>query len=130
MKVNKLSMIVCVAAMCMLTGCMTAKRGFMEPVLVNSVPSGAKVSVTKDEIVHGECLSTPCKILLRRNSPPFVVTFTKDGCESKNMVLGKDAVSLYNKFWGGFGIGYLTDFISGATFDITPNPLTVDLSCQ
>ena len=114
--------------------CATLTRSSFEPVRFNSIPDNASVEVGSS---YG-CRSTPCVITIPRFTSETVV-FKKSRCENKvtNMIhraapnsgwlLAGNVI-----FLGPFGLvfGTMVDLASGATRDVFPNPVEVELNCQ
>ena len=115
------------------SGCMTMARGTTEEVRIESNPTGAAIVVVKDGVTFDECSATPCTVTLKRKTPPFLVTFAKDGCQSQTLVLerkhatGKGLAGNLLGVGGVVGMG--VDAASGAAYSITPNPLVANLDC-
>ena len=110
-----------------LTGCATVVRGSSEEVTINSVPIGAKVSISS-----GQSCVTPCVLELKRKGDK-IVTFSKEGYEDLT-------TSLTSSIDGGsVGVGTaanllflpivndVVDYNTRANYSHKPNPLTVTL---
>ncbi len=117
-----------------LSGCMTMARGTTESVRVESVPSGAAARIEKAGALLDECSATPCSFVLKRKSPPYVVTMERDGCATATATLDRDhdtSKSLAGNILGLGGlVGLGVDRVSGAGYSVVPNPLIVHLDCR
>jgi hypothetical protein len=92
-------------------------RGTTEPLQVASNPQGATASVST-----GSSCQTPCDLELPRSSS-VVLTFTKTGCKQQ-LVSVFPTISGGGMLWGGvFGE------MSGADYDLQPNPAVANLDC-
>ena len=123
-----------IAALMTASGCMTMTRGTTEEVRIASNPVGASIVVTKDGVTFDECSATPCTVTLKRKSPPFLVMFAKDGCQSQTLTLERDHATgkgLAGNLLGAGGVvGLGVDAASGAAYSIKPNPLVANLDCR
>jgi hypothetical protein len=122
-----------VAVLCMagsLGACATVTRGTDQAWTVQTDPSGASVRTN----IGFACDQTPCTFKMPRKSE-FDVTITKSGFVTyKSHVTHQTATAgaagmAGNVLVGGL-IGIGVDAASGATQDITPNPLTVKLESE
>lgn len=113
------------AAMC--SGCATVTRGTSQAWTVQTEPAGADVRLSS-----GETCKSPCTLKKKRKHG-FTVDIAKDGYEP----VKTDVVSTGSKAgaWGMAGnalvgglIGVGIDAGSGATRDLSPNPLVVKLT--
>ena len=133
MKERAASAALVVAATMAVSGCMTMARGTTEEVRIESNPVGASVVVAKDGVSFDECSATPCTVTLKRKSPPFLVTFAKDGRQSATLVLERDHATgkgvAGNLLGLGGVVGLGVDAASGAAYSIKPNPLVANLDC-
>ena len=108
--------------------CATVTRGTTEAFVVETVPSGAKVTTT----LGLGCNATPCAIPKVKREAEFIVTIEKDGYKTSThnithqMSGGGGAGMAGNVILGG-GIGALVDANNGATQELVPNPLKVTL---
>lgn len=108
--------------------CATVTRGTTEAFVVETVPSGAKVTTT----LGLGCNATPCAIPKVKREAEFVVTIEKEGYKTSThnithqMSGGGGAGMAGNVILGG-GIGALIDANNGATQELVPNPLKVTL---
>jgi hypothetical protein len=92
-------------------------RGTSQPVQLASNPQGATASVST-----GSSCQTPCDIELPRASS-VVITFSKAGCKQQ-LVSVFPTISGGGMLWGGvFGE------MSGADYDLQPNPAVANLDC-
>lgn len=123
-----------IVALMTASGCMTMARGTTEEVRIASNPVGASIVVVKDGVTFDECSATPCTVTLKRKSPPFLVTFAKDGCQSQTLTLERDHATgkgLAGNLLGAGGVvGLGVDAASGAAYSIKPNPLVANLDCR
>ncbi|MBN8648689.1 MAG: PEGA domain-containing protein [Caulobacterales bacterium] len=111
-----------------LTGCATVTRGTTTAFNVETMPIGAKVTLSTGQT----CEATPCTITMPRKDG-FTVTITKPGyktwtgnVESK-MTKGGGAGLAGNILAGGV-IGMGVDASNGSLKDLVPNPLKVTLT--
>ena len=114
-----------------LAACATVVRGTTTRFEVSSTPPGAEVSANNGS----SCKSTPCTFRLSRKDA-FDVTISKPGyvtqvvhVRSKAASAGVVEMTAGNVLIGGL-IGSGVDAMSGATNDLSPNPLHVDLVKQ
>jgi len=116
------------AALLMNTACATITRGTTEAFEVQTTPSGAKVTTT----LGLSCEPTPCVIPKVSREAEFAVTIEKEGYKTgtynvtHEMSGGGGAGMAGNVILGG-GIGALIDANNGATQQLVPNPLVVEL---
>lgn len=110
------------------TACATITRGTTEAFEVQTTPSGAKVTTT----LGLSCEPTPCVIPKVSREAEFAVTIEKEGYKTgtynitHEMSGGGGAGMAGNVILGG-GIGALIDANNGATQQLVPNPLVVEL---
>lgn len=109
-----------------LTGCATITRGTSEAWTVDSRPSGAQV-----ELSTGQRCVTPCTLQLKRKHS-FTVTVRKDGYRTVttqvvSQIAGTGAAGMAGNVLVGGIIGAGVDAASGATQELKPNPLFVEL---
>ena len=120
---------VSVLACACISGCATVTRGRSQTWTVDSVPSGATVSLS-----NGERCETPCALKLRRKFP-FSVELCKAGYHPivtqilSNISGGGAAGMAGNVLLGGL-VGAGVDVGTGATKDLRPNPLSVPLAAE
>ena len=107
-------------------GCASITRGSKDTLVVNSDPSGAKVSLS-----IGLSGKTPCAFKVSRKGG-FVVKIEKEGYETIELQVvgqisgGGSAGMAGNVIIGGI-IGMGVDAATGATKDLKPNPIDVKL---
>lgn len=111
------------------SGCATITRGRSEAWTVNSTPSGATVSLS-----NGERCETPCTLKLRRKYP-FSVEICKAGFHAvdttvQSEISGAGAAGMAGNVLVGGLIGAGVDAGTGATKDLRPNPLNVELVAE
>lgn len=115
-----------VACTVLLGGCATITRGTTQSWSVQTEPAGANVKLSS-----GEQCKSPCSLQKKRKDP-FQVTIDLPGYEQVvtqviSGVKGAGAAGMAgNVIFGGL-IGVGVDVASGATKDLTPNPLVVKL---
>lgn len=97
------------------TGCATMVRGTTEDLSVTSEPSGAKA-----ELSDGQEGITPCQFKCKR-SRTLMVKITKDGYYDESVTVTPVIDS------GGFLLGGLVDYGTGAVYQLQPNPVYVIL---
>jgi hypothetical protein len=111
------------------SGCATITRGRSEAWIIDSTPSGATVSLS-----NGERCETPCTLKLRRKYP-FSVEVCKAGFHTVNTTVqseisGAGAAGMAGNVLIGGVIGAGVDAGTGATKDLRPNPLNVQLVAE
>lgn len=138
----------------MLCGCASVSRGTDEPVTFDSEPPGAEMRSQIVNVCHeeGSCARdsddryqsnidrehkpgpscvTPCTIQVKR-ADQLIVTFSKEGYHPQTVRLGiqpsggGSAGFAGNIILGG-AVGMVTDSVTHAAYDHTPNPLKVVL---
>jgi hypothetical protein len=107
-------------------GCATITRGTTEAWTVESDPAGANVRLSS-----GEVCKTPCTLTKKRKDP-FMVTVEKSGHETVetrilSQVAGSGAAGMAGNVLIGGLIGIGVDAASGATKELKPNPLVLEL---
>ena len=113
-----------------LSGCATITRGSNDVLTVNSAPQGAQVQLSNGM----SCTSTPCTFKLPRRTDLNVVV-SKQGCQTVNANVTHKTASAGaagiagNVILGGV-IGLGVDAATGASQDLVPNPLEVNLQCK
>lgn len=114
-------------ALIFLTGCGTITRGSKDVLVVESEPSGAKVTTSVG--LQG---TTPATFQLPRKGA-LVVTIAKEGYETATVnvipqVAGAGGAAMAgNVFLGGI-IGAAVDAGTGSMYDLKPNPVRVVLN--
>lgn len=108
------------------SGCATITRGSTQDFTVESDPPGARVSFS-----NGGICETPCTVEKQRKYP-FSVTLDKECYESvtahvTSQVATAGAVGMAGNALIGGVIGIGVDVATGASKELTPNPLLVDL---
>jgi hypothetical protein len=92
-------------------------RGTTQPLQLASNPQGATA-----QVASGSSCTTPCDLEMPRASS-VIITFTKAGCKQQ-MVSIFPTISGGGMLWGGvFGE------MSGADYDLQPNPTVANLDC-
>ena len=107
-------------------GCASITRGSKDTLVVNSDPSGAKVSLS-----IGLSGKTPCAFKVSRKGG-FVVKIEKEGYETIELqvvgqISGGGAAGMAGNVLLGGIIGAGVDAATGATKDLKPNPINVKL---
>ena len=108
------------------SSCATVTRGTRDTLIVESEPSGARVSLST-----GERGTTPTSFSLAR-SQPVTVTVEKAGFETAYVtvtptVAGAGGAGLVGNIVLGGVIGAAVDLGTGAANDLKPNPVRVKL---
>lgn len=131
--VNQFSLVAILAIVSMfaLSGCASITRGTKEVLVVNSEPMNARVRLS-----NGMVGTTPATFKIARDSVVTVV-IEKPGYQTATVQVNHQTASAGaagmagNIFFGGI-IGAGVDAMSGATQELTPNPVYVilePLSC-
>jgi hypothetical protein len=112
-------------------GCATITRGTEEAFTVETEPSGAHVSTT----LGLTCDATPCTFPDVDRESEFQVTITKPGYRTwtgnvTHTTAGGGAAGMAGNVLLGGIIGGVVDANSGATQELTPNPLRVTLEAE
>ena len=107
-------------------GCASITRGTKDTLVVNSDPSGAKVTLS-----NGYSGKTPCSFKVSRKGG-FVVKIEKEGYETvevqvEGQISGGGAAGMAGNVVLGGLIGAGVDAATGATKDLKPNPIDVKL---
>jgi len=110
-----------------LTACETVTRGSEDAWVVETEPAGARVETTNGHL----CASTPCAIKMKRKSE-FTATITKPGYKAATVTVthktaGAGAAGVAGNVILGGVIGLGVDMCSGASQDLTPNPVKLKL---
>jgi len=118
---------ICVAALLATGACATVTRGSSDAWVVNTDPSGAKVETSNGH----QCAATPCAIKMKRKSE-FTATISKPGYKPATVQVthktaNAGAAGVAGNVLLGGVIGLGVDMYSGASQDLTPNPVTVKL---
>ena len=111
--------------------CATVTRGMHEAFTVETEPSGAMVETSNG--LH--CDATPCTFARVERKAEFTVTITKPGYRTwtgnvTHHTAGAGAAGMAGNVLVGGLIGVGVDATSGATQDLTPNPLHVALEAE
>lgn len=111
--------------------CATVTRGMHEAFTVETEPSGASVETSNG--LH--CEATPCTFARVERKAEFTVTITKAGYRTwsgtvTHHTAGAGAAGMAGNVLVGGLIGVGVDATSGATQDLTPNPLHVTLEVE
>lgn len=113
-----------------LAACATVTRGSNDAWVVRSEPPGASVTTSNGH----QCPSTPCAIKMSRKSE-FTATIAKAGYKPATVSVthrtgkGGAAGMAGNVLVGGL-IGLGVDAATGASQDLTPNPVDVKLEAD
>lgn len=125
MRLVRVSAVLCAAGS--LAACATVTRGSKDAWVVNTEPSGAKVETSNGH----QCPSTPCAIKISRKAE-FTATITKPGYKPatvsvthKTATAGAAGVAGNVLLGGVIGLG--VDVATGASQDLTPNPVNLKL---
>jgi|GraSoiStandDraft_4_1057263.scaffolds.fasta_scaffold200518_2 hypothetical protein len=125
MRLARVGVVLCAAAS--LGACATVTRGSKDAWVVNTEPSGAKVETSNGH----QCAATPCAIKMSRKSN-FTATVTKAGFKPatvtvthKTATAGAAGVAGNVLLGGVIGLG--VDVATGASQDLTPNPVNLKL---
>ncbi len=125
MRLVRVSAVLCAAGS--LAACATVTRGSKDAWVVNTEPSGAKVETSNGH----QCPSTPCAIKISRKAE-FIATITKPGYKTatvsvthKTATAGAAGVAGNVLIGGVIGLG--VDVATGASQDLTPNPVNLKL---
>lgn len=119
-----LLLIILIAVMSFSCASIVSKSAY--PVSISSTPDGADIEITDEEgkIIHKG--KTPTTVTLNAkkgyfSGKDYTVTFTKEGCESKQVVIKRDVDAWYivgNLLFGGL-IGWLiVDPATGAMWTL------------
>ncbi len=126
--IKNLSVIILLASTSLffLSGCASITRGTKEVLIVNSEPMNAHVRLS-----NGMTGITPASFKLARDSV-LTVTIAKEGYKTAVVQVNHETANAGaagmagNLIFGGI-IGAGVDAVSGATQDLTPNPIYVIL---
>ncbi len=115
--------ILMISAVIWLTGCATLSGGTTETITINSVPSGATVTVD-----GGATYTTPTSVDLSRKKD-HIITVEKAGYKKKTLSLGRDFRGLStvggNILW--LLPGVIVDAASGGMYEFKEKSVTVSL---
>ena len=118
---------IAVIAVVYLTGCATITRGSKDALTVDTVPQGAECSLSNG--FH--CASTPCSIKMPRKSEGTITCKLPghhDGSATfTHKTAGSGAAGMAGNVLVGGLIGAGIDAGTGATQDLTPNPVVIEL---
>lgn len=122
MTVRRFAFVVLAFAACGLTGCATIISGTKDGINVTSTPPGAKV------LVDGrQEFTTPARLKLsRKHEHTLLVSMPGYHTEEVSLSQGVNGWVFGNLVIGGI-IGIVVDLMSGATGDISPDNVQVDL---
>lgn len=120
---NKLSVVLMIGITLSATSCASIITGTKDKITFNSTPEGAKV-------IHKgiEKCTTPCTAEIPRSLSKQMVTFEKEGYNSKEVKLTKtfNPVTLLNILLGG-AIGVGIDAATGSLTKYSPKEYKVEL---
>jgi hypothetical protein len=127
---NILAALICGTLIVTSAGCATITRGSSEKLTVTSRPDGATVTASNGLA----CGVTPCEIEAKRRSN-FSVTLEKPGCDPVTVEVShktseRGAAGVAGNVLIGGIIGLGVDAATGASQDLYPNPVAVDLNCS
>lgn len=121
----------CFIALCLLLiSCTTVTRGTKDVLVIETTPSNAQVQLSNGM----RCNSTPCALKMPRRSE-LALNITRKNCEPVLMnvthrTANAGAAGIAgNVLVGGF-IGLAIDGSTGASQELGPNPVKVDLTCK
>lgn len=126
---KKIHMALVGSVMMFSAGCATVTQGTTDALLIETTPQDAQVQVSSGQ----SCTSTPCAIELPKKDP-VTIEISKEGCTTRRVnVLSQmsdsgGAAVAGNILVGGI-IGLGVDAATGASKELTPNPVVVDLEC-
>ena len=115
------------AAALSLGACATVTRGEHTAWEVRTTPPGAQVKTSNGMI----CDSTPCSLRMMRKDT-FTAKITKPGYKTvevrvTNKISGQGGLGLAGNVIVGGIIGIGVDAVTGASLDLTPNPVELNL---
>ncbi|MEM7720926.1 MAG: translation initiation factor 2 [Pseudomonadota bacterium] len=118
-----------VASLLCLANCATVTRGTTDVLQFQTTPSGAAVQTSNGFT----CASTPCAIEMPRRSE-LVATITHDGCRTHQVnvthhTADAGAAGVAGNVLLGGVVGLAVDASTGASQDLVPNPVVVELAC-
>ena len=112
-----------------LTGCATITNGTNDVLVVDSAPQGAQVTLSNGM----SCTSTPCSFTVPRRSD-LEVTVSKQGCTTRranvtHRTASAGAAGVAGNVLVGGIVGLGVDAATGASQELVPNPLNIELDC-
>ena len=117
MKTTMKSILLTTAALA-LSGCTaTVFRGTTQSISINSDPVGALVTMSNEQTC-----TTPCDVEVDRKHT-IQLTFEKEGCR-------KHTRAMVPTLGAGVLFGGIIDYGTGAVYDLQPNPMFVNLTCE
>lgn len=127
--IRQISLAVVVVASLLSSGCATITRGTTQPWTVDSSPTGAVASLS-----NGERCETPCTLTLKRKHA-FAVEVCKAGYRTVNTAVmsgisGAGATGMAGNVLVGGLIGIGIDAATGATKNLSPSPLMIELAAE
>lgn len=126
---KKINVLILAAAIFSVAGCATITQGTTDALLIETTPENAQVQVSSGQ----SCVSTPCAIQLPKKEPVNIVV-SKAGCQSRQVnvlsqMSSNGGAALAGNILAGGIIGLGVDAASGASRELTPNPVRVTLDC-
>ncbi|MDB4797199.1 PEGA domain-containing protein [bacterium] len=123
---NYIKLLIISSLLMVTIGCASITRGSKDTLVINSDPSGAKVSLS-----IGLSGKTPCAFKVSRKGG-FVVKIEKEGYETVEIqvlgqISGGGAAGMAGNVLLGGIIGAGVDAATGAAKDLKPNPIDVKL---
>ena len=113
----------------MFASCTSITRGTKDVLVIETTPSNAQVQLS-----NGLSCSTPCALKMPRRSE-VVLNITRKGCEPAianvtHRTATAGAAGLAGNVLLGGVVGLAIDGSTGASQDLVPNPVKVDLVCK
>jgi hypothetical protein len=110
--------------------CTSITRGTKDVLVIETKPSNAQVQLSNGL----SCSSTPCALKMPRRSE-VVLNITRKGCEPAvvnvtHRTANAGAAGLAGNVLLGGVVGLAIDGSTGASQDLVPNPVKVDLLCK
>src|SRR4051812_32400914 len=111
--------------------CATVAHGTTQPILVESDPSGAVISLKCDKDSIPNLGSTPTTIQVSRKSKSCAIGIQKDGYVPANVLLHRTVSGAYagNLVLGG-AVGLVADAADGAMYKQEPTMIQVKLEAR
>lgn len=114
----------------MFASCTSITRGTEDVLVIETSPSNAQVQLSNGM----SCTSTPCALKMSRRSE-VVLNITRKGCEPAivnvtHRTANAGAAGLAGNVLLGGLVGLAVDGSTGASQDLVPNPVKVDLVCK